>query len=366
MKRFWFVPGLLLLFGLLLQAEEPTEQFIRIYNLIQQADTLNDSDQARLKYLEAQTELKALRKAHPDWNETVVGFRLKYVAEKLEPLSSQPPAAQKERTSAIGESAGSVPVLQEQVRRLKADKELLEAKLKEALTAQPAAIDPRELAKAEERIKALQKELDVLKVNLAKTEPKPEKPVELALLEESRRRLVEANQKLAQQSECVAALTLEKEALANRLQASLNGDEIRTVREENESLKRQSNDLKAEAASRTDELRKQTGRAEALAAEKKTLESKLNDMTAQRDMNLAAKARALQKELAEAKAIAQANAAMASVVQTALESAQREKATLETEKDQIERERDELGRKLEAATKELCDNKARAARTHHR
>ena len=87
-------------------------------------------------------------------------------------------------------------------------------------------------------------------------------------------------------------------------------------------MKRQSNDLKAEAASRTDELRKQTGRAEALAAEKKTLESKLNDMTAQRDMNLAAKARALQKELAEAKAIAQANAAMASVVQTALESAQ--------------------------------------------
>src|SRR5438874_2404666 len=143
MKRFWFVPGLLLLFGPLLQAEEPSDQFIRIYNLIQQADTLNDSDQARLKYLEAQTELKALRKAHPDWNEAVVGFRLKYVAEKLERLIGQPPAApeaQKEPkwTPATGESAGSVPLLQDQVRRLRADKELLEAKLKEALTAQPA------------------------------------------------------------------------------------------------------------------------------------------------------------------------------------------------------------------------------------
>ena len=93
MKRFRFIPGLLLLFGGLLQAEGPSDQFIRIYNLIQQADSLNDSgrsDQARLKYLDAQTELKALRKAHPDWNETVVGFRLKYVAEKLEPLSGQP------------------------------------------------------------------------------------------------------------------------------------------------------------------------------------------------------------------------------------------------------------------------------------
>src|SRR5256885_11839982 len=129
MKRFWFVPGLLLLFGPLLQAEEPSDQFIRIYNLIQQADTLNESDQARLKYLEAQTELKALRKAHPDWNESVVGFRMKYVAEKLDSLIGQPPAqpaSQREPKliSATGE-AGFVPLLQDQVRRLKADKELL-------------------------------------------------------------------------------------------------------------------------------------------------------------------------------------------------------------------------------------------------
>ena len=39
----------------------------------------------------------------------------------------------------------------------------LEAKLKEALAAQPAAIDPRELAKAEERIRTLEKEADLLK-----------------------------------------------------------------------------------------------------------------------------------------------------------------------------------------------------------
>ena len=253
-------------------------------------------------------------------------------------------------------------MLQDQVRRLRADKELLEAKLKEALTAQPAAIDPRELARAEERIKALQKELDVLKVNLAKSEAKPEKTLEPAVLEETRRRLVEANQKLAQQAECVATLTLEKEALAKRLQASLNGAEIRTEREENESLKRQSDNLKVEAAAQTDELIKQTGRAEAL---KKTLESKLNEMTAQRSTTLAAKARVLQKELAEAKAVAESNAAMVSAVQTALEVAQREKAMVETEKNELEKERDELRRKLEAATKELCDNKARTGRTPH-
>src|SRR5439155_21174374 len=92
MKPLLLVTGLTLLLPALLEAEDLNDRFIRIYNLIQQADALNGSgrdDQAREKYLEAQAELKTLRKAHPDWNEAVVAFRLEYVAKKLKPVAQE-------------------------------------------------------------------------------------------------------------------------------------------------------------------------------------------------------------------------------------------------------------------------------------
>ena len=51
--------------------------------------------------------------------------------------------------------------------QIAADKALLEAKLKEVLSAQPAILDPHELAKAQDQIRALQKENELLKVSLA-------------------------------------------------------------------------------------------------------------------------------------------------------------------------------------------------------
>ena len=57
--------------------------------------------------------------------------------------------------------------MREQVQQLETDKILLQAKLKEALAVQPAAVDPRELSKAEERVKSLLKENELLKAGLA-------------------------------------------------------------------------------------------------------------------------------------------------------------------------------------------------------
>ena len=53
------------------------------------------------------------------------------------------------------------------MQKLQADNTTLQAKLKEALAAQPAAIDSRELARARETIRSLMKENDLLKVSLA-------------------------------------------------------------------------------------------------------------------------------------------------------------------------------------------------------
>jgi hypothetical protein len=67
-------------------AEGPDDSYVRIYNLIQQADNMNQSGQKRAafeKYTEAQTALKGLQSANPDWNSKLVQFRLGYVGGKL-------------------------------------------------------------------------------------------------------------------------------------------------------------------------------------------------------------------------------------------------------------------------------------------
>src|SRR6266576_6255370 len=71
-----------------LRAEGPDDEYVRIYNLIQQADALAEGgggELARQKYSEAQTGLDRLQKAYPGWNVQVVQFRLNYVMGKLGP-----------------------------------------------------------------------------------------------------------------------------------------------------------------------------------------------------------------------------------------------------------------------------------------
>ena len=89
MKWFSVIVALLLaLSGA--RAEGPDDQYVRIYNLIQEADKLNSGGQpseALPKYLEAQTALRQFQKGYPDWNVKVITFRLNYVAAKIAAVS---------------------------------------------------------------------------------------------------------------------------------------------------------------------------------------------------------------------------------------------------------------------------------------
>ena len=158
------------------QAEGVDDDYVRIYNLILEADAMNESGQGRQaasKYLEAQTSLKNLQTTYPGWNEKVVNYRLAYVASKLEPLTQErgtahasPGVARKGTIPGGAPGTNQVQAWQDEVARLSERNALLEAKLKEAFSVQPAATDPRELGKAEERIRLLEKENDLLKVSL--------------------------------------------------------------------------------------------------------------------------------------------------------------------------------------------------------
>ena len=92
------------------RAEGPDDQYIRIYNLIQEADKLNSAGQpseALPKYLEAQTALQRFQKGYPDWNVQVISFRLNYVAGKIAAVSARVPAPVAPAPGGSGCEAGS-------------------------------------------------------------------------------------------------------------------------------------------------------------------------------------------------------------------------------------------------------------------
>lgn len=243
MKRF-ILTGLLVAASagpLARAAEGPDDQYIRVYNLLQQADELNKTGQKREAfeaYQSAQAGLKAISTNYPSFNQKVLQFRLNYVADKIAQFGPQ--AAPAKATSAPAAAPIAAPTvntlvekatpaaapaadeaklkaLAEDVQRLNAEKGVLEAKLREALSAQPATVDPRELAKSEEKIRGLQKENELLKLSLEQEKTKAASKKDAAEAEAAKKSLAEVNRTLEEQKKTIAALKEEKELLQSRL-----------------------------------------------------------------------------------------------------------------------------------------------------
>jgi hypothetical protein len=90
----WMVLVLLLMNWSSARAEEPDAKYLRIYRVIEQADSLSKSGQtepAKARYQEAQTSLRDLKRIYPTWNAKAVAYRLSYVSERIDGLSQ--PAA---------------------------------------------------------------------------------------------------------------------------------------------------------------------------------------------------------------------------------------------------------------------------------
>lgn len=139
--------------------------------MIEQADQLNTSGQSReaiTRFLEAQVALKELQQVQPNWNPRIVAFRQEYISAKLATLTESKEGAAGP-VSNEEKKGNPVEQLQTEIAKLANQNAYLEARLREALKVQPAASDPRELARAEDRIKALQKERDLLAVTLEQT-----------------------------------------------------------------------------------------------------------------------------------------------------------------------------------------------------
>ncbi len=107
MKRFFGIAVLLLLLVARVHADGADDQYVQIYNLIQQGDTAGTShpDEALAKYTEAQNSLLRFQKIYPGWNQKVVNFRLNYLASKITIIT----AAAAGNSTASASNAPAVP-----------------------------------------------------------------------------------------------------------------------------------------------------------------------------------------------------------------------------------------------------------------
>lgn len=378
------------------RAQSPEDRYVRIYNLIQQADALNSSgrfDQALPKYLEAQSALQRIQRLTPEWNPKVVNFRLNYLAEKIDAvpgansvipapkpapvIPTVPPTAPEAgpEVTPTSSPAPAIAELQGNVARLQSEKAVLEAKLKEALATQPAAIDPRELTKAQERIQSLLKENALLKTGLEAEKGEPMTAANSKEFDELKNALAEANRKLVDQAARANVLLAEQQTLQKQLDslgAVTNGvgDLKQSLADANRKLAEQtiatarSESEKNALQKRVGELTAAAADGEALRAENMILKQQLaqatvsggtaTDESSRRAAEAEARAAALQSDaqvlrlekLALESRLTNSLAANPAVTQDADRKAEAQRIR------QLEQERSDLQKRLAAATKE--------------
>ena len=359
------------------------DDFIAAYNLIQQSDTFRETGQvssARRGYGEALTRLRELQRSYPTWNERVIAYRLRYVTEKLGALPETPATAvlpagsdaaptvattvrDPSELAPSGEVITQFNTLNTQITQLAAEKKLLEAKLREALTAQPVPIDPRELQQAVERISALQVTNKVLLASLEQQQAERKNLVEKVVAEEAQKALNEANRQLLAQKSGAAALAKEKTDLEAALKRLQEGD-LKQLKGENSTLKSQVNELRSETErgklvadlsarlgklqNKLDDTAKQN---EQLLADKAKLEKQVDDLRARQSEEGIVRINKLETDLAVARADAGRNAAKAEDIAIALD---KEKTT----RGQLEQDNRTLTSRVTALTGQLAAAKA--------
>src|SRR5258707_12577793 len=92
------------------QSDDPSETFLKAYMTSQQGEKLEHENQfkaALAKYRFAGTLLEQLRKAHPDWQPTIVEYRGRKVSESI--LRVQDKASTQESVSAPAAAAINAP-----------------------------------------------------------------------------------------------------------------------------------------------------------------------------------------------------------------------------------------------------------------
>ena len=230
----FFLAATLLLLGLpVAHAQQMAdEKFIAIYSLIESADhvaKIGQPGEALAAYADAQVQLEKFHNLFPDWNASVITYRQTYLANKIAELKNQAapvePLLKTPAEDDKGKLSAAVEHLTAQLQSAQTENITLQAKLKEALAVQPATADPVELFRAQEQIRWLMKENDLLKA----TRHQPQKIAALPATPSNSpdpaaltAKLKEARAQIADLKAGAVAHALEKTALEKRLTALAN------------------------------------------------------------------------------------------------------------------------------------------------
>ncbi|HEY1172287.1 MAG TPA: tetratricopeptide repeat protein [Verrucomicrobiae bacterium] len=345
MKRLLPTVGAALLaIALVVQADPQDELYATYYGMLQDAEALlvkGEESAALIRYRDVQEGLQKLRSAYPNYNATVIQYRLEYVNQKIAPLAAKYPNVKPTPKPAVstpamksGPAKENVPApvpqpsfsdseitrLHDQLISLQTEKIMLQKQLKDALAAKPAALDPKELAKVEGTLLEVQKERDVLKASLQQEQVKSAKMVDAKEISETKSQLADANKELASQKRAMAKLTDENASLEKKIGSMRESKELPQLKEEVSTLKKQLSDAN-----------KLAGNAAKLESSNKALESQL--ATAK----------------AEAESLKSANKKMGDV------------AKLETENRALALEATQLKAQTETLAAQLKDEQKRAA-----
>ncbi|HUC86213.1 MAG TPA: tetratricopeptide repeat protein [Candidatus Acidoferrales bacterium] len=232
--------------------QDADEKYIAIYGAVQQAESLaetGDPKEALSSLTDAQTQLQKFQKIYPDWNPDIISYRLDDLAQKIAAVNAKLAAAAVPPAETGAESPASPPQLSPQEQSLRVqlqaaqvENQTLQAKLKEALSSQPAAIDSGELVKAQEQIRSLMKENDLLKANA--TVEKNTNGISAL-----RRQLGDALDKYSAEQARSQKLIMENTALQRDIKRAGGHDEgsIDLLRSQNDRLKAQLASLQAAA-----------------------------------------------------------------------------------------------------------------------
>jgi tetratricopeptide (TPR) repeat protein len=340
MKRVFVCATLILLWCGMVPLIAQDDQYLHVYNLMQQGDSLARNGQSRAageKYQEAQTALRRLQAAYPNWNEKIVQFRLSYLAEKvarLAPLSAQTNAVPIEipKQPAVSSANPQLNSLTETIRRLENEKATLDAKLKEALAIRPAAVSPQELAKAEQKVIQLEKERDLLRVALDQEQSR------FVTLSNSVRSLETDRDAQVKASQAAAAkereIQRERDEVQKRIEALTRDLNVKSVAHQEEQrkgkeLEQERNRLQQTLTARDKELALLQTQLKAAGSEKKIQQLELERNEAARQLEEA------KKQLANA-------------------GNRDEEKKLIAQLEQSQKAREELAKKLDLANRELA------------
>ncbi len=246
--------------------QEADEKYLNIYSLIQTAEALATAGEPRdavAGFTDAQGQLERFKKTFPTWNPDIIAYRLNDLAQKIVTLkgSSALKAVEKPTVAEVVTNDASAQLkvqlneLQAQLQSAQTENSSLQAKLKEALAAQPAAISASELARAQQQVADLMKENDLLKVTTPKT---PEKVVvtvtDTNAVTAAKTELASYVQKYAAERARTEKLSAENLELQQKLTSAAVPDSaaLAALKAQNEKLKQQLTDFNATVASLPD------------------------------------------------------------------------------------------------------------------